>query len=218
METIKVLIADDHPIFLMGLKEVIETDHDLAVVAGAPNGQEAVRLTQLHQPHVVVLDIDMPRLNGLQAAEQLLQRLPTLPIILLTMHKERDPFMRALEIGISGYVLKENAVSDIVHAIRMVQSGQPYLSPEMSSYLLKRSTKTLRPTTAATQGTDPLAPLSPAERRVLELVAQYKSSQEIADALFISEKTVFNHRANMAFKLHLSGKNSLLRFALEHLR
>ena len=217
METIKVLIADDHPIFLMGLKEVIETDEDLRVVAWAPNGQEAVRLTQLHQPDVVVLDIDMPRLNGLQAAEQLLQLLPTLPIILLTMHKERDPFMRALEIGISGYVLKENAVSAIVYAIRMVQSGQHYLSPEMSSYLLNKSAKTARPTTAGTQVNDPLAPLSPAERRVLELVAQYKSSKEIADELFISEKTVFNHRANMALKLNLSGKNSLLRFALEHL-
>jgi DNA-binding NarL/FixJ family response regulator len=214
METIKVLIADDHPIFLMGLKDVIESDDELRVVASASNGQEAVRLTQLHQPDVVVLDIDMPRLNGLQAAGQLLQALPDLPIILLTMHKERDPFMRALEIGISGYVLKENAVSDIVYAIRMVQSGQHYLSPEMSSYLLKKSVKTAP---ATTRLADPLASLSPAERRVLELVGQYKSSREIADELFISEKTVFNHRANMALKLQLSGKNSLLRFAIEHL-
>jgi DNA-binding NarL/FixJ family response regulator len=215
METIKVLIADDHPIFLMGLKEVIESDEELHVVASVSNGQEAVRLTQLHQPDVVVLDIDMPRLNGLEAARQLLQGQPDLPVVLLTMHKERDPFMRALEIGISGYVLKENAVSDIVYAIRMVQSGQHYLSPEMSSYLLKRSARTAP--AAAPRLADPLAVLSPAERRVLELVAQYKSSREIADELFISEKTVFNHRANMAIKLQLSGKNSLLRFAIEHL-
>jgi two-component system, NarL family, response regulator DegU len=211
METLNILIADDHPIFLKGLKEVIETEAEFKVVAQAPNGQEALFALQVHRVDVAILDIDMPRLNGLEAAEKMLQYQPQLPIILLTMHKERAPFMKALEIGLAGYVLKENAVTDLVHAIRAVAQGSHYISPDMSAFLLKKPAGTLgRP-----RLTDELQLLTPAEKQILKLVAAYKSSREIAEELFISEKTVSNHRMNIARKLNLTGKNSLLRFAIE---
>jgi two-component system response regulator DegU len=160
---------------------------------------------------VAVLDIDMPRLNGLEAAEKMLALRPRLPIMLLTMHKERAPFMKALEIGLAGYVLKENAVTDVVNAIYAVVKGGIYISPDMPAFLLRKAAAP-----AKTAFARELALLTPAERQILQMVAAYKSSREIAEELFISEKTVFNHRMNIAKKLNLSGRNSLLRFAIEH--
>jgi two-component system, NarL family, response regulator DegU len=209
---LNILIADDHPIFLKGLKEVIETDTDLKVVAESPNGHEALIAFQTLKVDVVILDIDMPRMNGLDAAEQMLKLKPDFPIIILTMHKEKAPFMRSLEIGVQGYVLKENAVSDVVNAIYKVHQGNSYLSPEMSSYLFKRSNASPKQSKV-----DVLSLLTPTEKQILKMVAEYKSSKEIADELFISEKTVFNHRMNISKKLNLTGKNSLLRFAVEHI-
>lgn len=211
MSTLNILIADDHPIFLKGLKEVIEMEAGFRVVEQAVNGHEAVLALQRCQPDVVVLDIDMPRLNGLEAAEKMLALQPQLPILLLTMHKERAPFMKALEIGVCGYVLKENAVTDVVNAIHAVVQGGNYISPDMSAFLLRKPVKAARPALA-----DAVATLTPAERQILQMVAAYKSSKEIAEELFISEKTVFNHRMNISRKLNLTGKNSLLRFAIEH--
>jgi two-component system, NarL family, response regulator DegU len=211
MSTLNILIADDHPIFLKGLKEVIEMEEGFKVVVQAANGQEAVQALQRNPVDVAVLDIDMPRLNGLEAAEQMLALRPQLPIMLLTMHKERAPFMKALEIGLAGYVLKENAVTDVVHAIYAVVQGGNYISPDLSAFLLRKPVKP-----ANTAYVDAVALLTPAERQILQLVAAYKSSREIAEELFISEKTVFNHRMNISRKLNLTGKNSLLRFAIEH--
>ncbi len=211
MKKLNLIIADDHPIFLKGLREGLEMEEDFNVVAQASNGYEAFVASQTYRPDVVVLDIDMPRMNGLEAAEKMLEINPKLPIILLTMHKEKAPLLKALELGICGYVLKENAVTDIMHAIRIVADGNPYISPEMSLFLLRK------PQNAAKQkNQEALELLTPAERHITQLVAQYKTSKEIADELFISEKTVFNHRMNIAKKLNLTGKNSLLRFALEH--
>jgi two-component system, NarL family, response regulator DegU len=211
MSMLNILIADDHPIFLKGLKEVIEMEEGFKVVAQAANGQEALFALQKYRIDVAVLDIDMPRLNGLEAAEKMLELRPQLPVMLLTMHKERAPFMKALEIGLAGYVLKENAVTDVVNAIYAVVQGGNYISPEMSAFLLG---KVARPSNTATARE--VALLTPSERQILQLVAAYKSSKEIAEELFISEKTVFNHRMNISKKLNLTGKNSLLRFAIEH--
>ena len=181
------------------------------VVAQATNGQEAVFALQTNKIDVAVLDIDMPRMNGLEAAEKMLQQKPQLPILLLTMHKERAPFMRALEIGLAGYVLKENAVNDVVNAIYAVVEGGNYISPDMSAYLLKKPSKPAKPAFE-----DQIKLLTPSERQILHMISMYKSSREIADELFISEKTVSNHRMNISKKLNLTGKNSLLRFAIEN--
>ena len=208
---LNILIADDHPIFLKGLKEVIESDKDLTVVAEAGNGLAALEAFQRVKADVVVVDIDMPRMNGLEAAEKMLSIREDVPIIVLTMHKDKALFMKSLEIGVQGYLLKENAVLDIINAIYNVAEGNSYISPELSVHLLKKG--------RAGTGTDPkdsLEMLTPAEKKILKMVAEYKSSKEIADELFISEKTVFNHRMNISKKLNLTGKNSLLRFAIEH--
>lgn len=207
---LNILIADDHPIFLKGLKEVIESDKSLKVISVAHNGQGAVTAFQSDKRiDVVILDIDMPRMNGLEAAGAILKIRGDVPIIILTMHKDKALFLKALEIGIQGYLLKENAVVDVISAIYKVAEGNTYLSPELSIHLFKRN----KP---ATENDRLLDTLTQAEKKILNLVAEYKSSREIAELLFISEKTVFNHRMNICKKLNLSGKNSLLRYALEH--
>lgn len=211
IEKIKILIADDHPIFLKGLKEVLEETDNLQVVHQSDNGTDAISGALNNEIDIAILDIDMPGANGLQVAEQILAKKPGVSIILLTMHKAKDTFLKALEIGISGYVLKENAVVDIISAISAVNRFQSYISPEMSSFLLKSKNRNRN------EATSQLEQLTPSEKRIMERIAQYKSTKEIAEELFVSEKTVSNHRMNIAKKLELSGKNSLLRFAIEHL-
>src|SRR5512145_4334 len=209
---LNILIADDHPIFLKGLREVIESDKSLKVVSVAHNGQAAVTAFQSDKRiDVVILDIDMPRMNGLEAAGAILKIRGDVPIIILTMHKDKALFLKALEIGIQGYLIKENAVADVINAIYKVAEGSTYLSPELSIHLFKRNKPSSNDTI------DYMGLLTQAEKKILNLVAEYKSSKEIAAELFISEKTVFNHRMNICKKLNLNGKNSLLRFAIENM-
>lgn len=209
-EKIKILIADDHPIFLKGLQEVIEDAGNMQVVYKADNGTDAINGALGRDIAIAILDIDMPGANGLQVAEQILAHKPEVAVILLTMHKAKDAFLKALEIGVTGYVLKENAVVDIINAVAAVTRYQSYISPEMSSFLLKNKNRNRNDTVSE------LETLTVSERKILEKVAQYKSTKEIADELYISEKTVSNHRMNITKKLNLSGKNSLLRFAIEN--
>ena len=208
---LNILIADDHPIFLKGLKEVIESDKDLTVVAEAPNGKAAVDVFLRAKPDVVILDIDMPKMNGLEAAGKILEQKEDQPIIVLTMHKDKALFMKSLEIGVLGYLLKENAVLDVISAIYNVFEGNSYISPELSVHLLKRSKSA-----NIKENSGNIESLTPSEKKILKMIAEYKTSKEIADELFISEKTVFNHRMNISKKLNLTGKNSLLRFAIEN--
>jgi DNA-binding NarL/FixJ family response regulator len=211
MSAVNVLIADDHPIFLKGLREVIEEERDMKVIYFAANGEDALAGITSKLPDVVILDVDMPKMNGLQVAEKALAWKPELAIILLTMHKAKDAFVKALEIGVLGYVLKENTVMDIVNAIHAVKQGNAYISPEMSTFLLTQKNKSVH-------GADHLTEiLTHSELRILNMVALYKSTKEIAEELHISEKTVSNHRMNITRKLNLTGKNSLLRFATEKL-
>lgn len=211
-EITTILIADDHPIFLKGLKEVIEAEPGYEVIFEAKNGLEALAIAKTRHPMVTILDIDMPEMNGLVAAEELIKLLPEANVILLTMHKAKDTFLRALDVGVAGYVLKENAVVDIIQAIEAVMTGNSYISPEMSSFLLSQRRAANNNPTA----NELLHTLTPSEMKILKLVGSYKSTKAIADELFISEKTVSNHRMNILKKLNLNGKNSLLRFAIEH--
>ena len=180
------------------------------IVCKASNGTDAIQGALQRDIDIAILDIDMPGANGLQVAEQVLAAKPEVSIILLTMHKAKDAFLKALEIGISGYVLKENAVVDIIHAVAAAERLQSYISPEMSSYLLRQRNR------QTTTPNELLASLTNAEKRIVQLVSQYKSTKDIAEELYISEKTVSNHRMNISKKLNLSGKNSLLRFAIEN--
>lgn len=207
-----ILIADDHPIFREGLRKVIETKRGGRIVGEAADGTTAIQLIQQHKPDIAVLDIVIPQPNGLGVLRTIQrQRLPV-AVVILTMFKEEDLFNEAMDLGAKGYVLKENTVSDIIACLQSVAAGQYFISPAISHLLLRR-TERMRGFASQTPG---LAQLTPSERRILGLVSRGKTSKEIAADLFISPKTVENHRLNIAEKLGVHGNNALLKFALEN--
>jgi len=209
---IQIVMADDHPIVRQGLRQTIEADAALKIVAEAGDGKTALSLIVQHHPAVAVLDIDMPEQDGFSVARAVRQQNLGVEIVFLTIHREEELFQAALDLGAKGYVLKDSAVTDIVAAIKSVAAGQPYISPQLSSYLLKRS-KSVAELNARKPG---LEDLTPTERRILKLIAQDKSSKEIAAELFISHRTVETHRTNISRKLELHGNLALVKFALEH--
>jgi len=209
---VTIVIADDHPIFREGLKNVIERDKSLTVVGEADDGEHALKLIEETSPDVAVLDLDMPGLNGLAVVRAMAEKKIPTATVFLTMHKEEDLFNEAMNVGAQGYVLKDSAVTDIVGAIKSTSAGQSFISPTLSSLLLKRT----RRAEALAKDKSGLDQLTPTERRILQMIAFNKTSREIAKDLFISPRTVENHRANICTKLDLHGAQALLRFALEH--
>ena len=211
-DDLTVMIADDHPIFRRGLREVIEGDGGLSVVGEAADGEAALRLAEERRPAVAVLDIDMPRLSGFELVAEFARRHLPVAVVFLSMHKDESMFNEALRLGVRGYVLKESAATDIVAGIRAVAAGQHFISPALSTYLVKRGERQ----SDLARELPGLGALTPAERRVLKLIADNKTSREIAAELFVSHRTVENHRTNICQKLRLHGSHSLLKFALEH--
>lgn len=212
IDTITTLIADDHPIFREGLRKIIEREPGFKVVAEADTGSRALELISQQSPRIAVLDVVMPELNGLGVAREVQRRrLPT-AVVFLTMFKEEDMFNEAMDLGAYGYVLKENAVSDLLNCLRAVARGEYFISPAISHLLLRRAERAR----GLAERSPGLADLTPSERRILGFVSQGKTSKEIAAALFISPKTVENHRVNITAKLGLHGNNALLKFALEN--
>lgn len=211
-ERAKVLIVDDHPLFRQGLRQLVEADSRFEFVGEAGNGNDALAFIQQRKPEIALLDVNLPGLSGLEVAGRVQsQRLPT-RIVVLTMFNEEETFNRALDLGVLGFVLKENAVQDILAALVAVAKGEHYLSPTISSYLVRR-----RGRAEVLAGHKPgLDDLTKAERRILKLIAEKKTSREIAAELFISPRTVEAHRANISQKLGLRGSNSLLQFAIEN--
>ena len=209
---IRILIVDDHPLFRNGLRQVIESDERFELIGEAADGEAAWKAIQEKKPDVAVLDINLPRLTGLEVARHVADKKLRTRLIILTMLKEEDLINRALDLGVSGFVLKENAVEDIVSAIVTASEGGHYLSPAVSGYLVRRRNRA-EALTAHKPGLDDL---TKAERRILKLIAEKKTSREIASELFISPRTVEAHRANISEKLDLRGSHSLLQFALEN--
>ncbi|MCY7375511.1 MAG: response regulator transcription factor [Pyrinomonadaceae bacterium] len=209
---VKILIADDHPIFRRGLRHCIEEDAKFSVIGEAENGIEALRLIAALNPDAVLADIDMPEMNGLDLARVVREKYPSLPVVILTMHKDKAMFDAALAAGARGYVLKENAANDINECLKMVAGGGHYIAPSLSGFLLSRAAR-VSDFSAATPS---LKILTRTERRVLRLVAEDKTSREIGDLLFIHPRTVDSHRRNICQKLNLHGSHALLRFALTH--
>jgi len=210
-EQIRIVMADDHPIVRQGLRQMIETDKNLSIVAEAGDGQTALDLIETHQPDVAVVDIDMPGMDGFAVVRGLQKKRINVEIVFLTMHSEEEIFQAAMDLGVKGYVLKDSAVTDIVSSIKAVAAGRPYLSPELSALLLKR-----RRADKLDLKQPGLHDLSPTEQRILRLIAEDKTSKEIAAALFISPRTVETHRANMSRKLNLHGSLALVKFAVTH--
>ena len=205
----RVLIADDHPIFRSGLRQVIETDGSMTVIAEADDGASALDLIREHRPDVVVLDINMPGLSGFNVVSSMRDEHLSGEVVLLTMHNEEAMFTRAVNLGVRGYVLKDSASNDIVNCLKAVRKGQSYTSAELTKYLFKRASGQ----STAVEGLDSL---TPTERRVLALIAEYLTSREIAEKLGVSVRTVENHRNNICAKVGVHGSHALMKFALQH--
>jgi len=191
---------------------VIAAERGLRVVAEADNGGDALRSIRELRPRVAIVDLAMPQLDGLGVARAVRDENLPVKVIFLTMHNDEDAVNDALEAGISGYVLKDSAVDDIGSAVRSVAAGRPYLSPGISGHLLRR----WRKTESTVRDQPAVAALTSAERRILQLIGEYKTSKEIADVLRLSPRTVENHRANICSKLELRGSHALIRFAVEN--
>jgi DNA-binding NarL/FixJ family response regulator len=209
---IRVVIADDHPVFRQGLLQVIETEQGIEVVGEAGDGVSALRMIQELKPDVAVLDINMPNLKGFDVARQVGRGGLKARVIFLTMYDDERMFNEALNVGALGYLLKDSATGDIVGSIRAVAAGQHFISPSISGYLVNRSARSA----ALSEQTPRLEALTPTELRILKLIAEYKTSKEIAAQLFISYRTVENHRTSICNKLGIHGSNALIKFALEH--
>ncbi|HQR31381.1 MAG TPA: response regulator transcription factor [Blastocatellia bacterium] len=209
-EPIRLIVADDHPIVRQGLCLVIEKDPGLQIVAEAGDGQTALEQISATHPDIAILDVDMPGLNGFDVARAIAKLAFSVGIIFLTVHCEEEFFDEALELGAKGYVLKDSSVTDIVACIRAVAAGQNYVSPALTTHLFRQRRRKTAPQSSA------LDALTPTERQVLKLLADYKTSKDIAATLFISPHTVQTHRKNICAKLQLEGNHALMRFALEH--
>jgi DNA-binding NarL/FixJ family response regulator len=209
---LKLLIVDDHPVFRRGLRQIIDEHPRYRIVGEASDGAEALRVASECQPDIVVLDIDMPRLNGLEMARTLHKRKQPVAVIFLTMYKEEDMFNAAMDLGVKAYVLKENTVEDILSALEKVSRGETFFSQSLSEMGRRRSDRVSQLLLSKPQIED----LTSAERRILKLIAEDRTSKEIADLLKISAKTVENHRLNICHKLNLHGSHSLLKFAFDH--
>lgn len=212
MSKINVFVVDDHPFFRQGLRQAIGADARLAVVGEAGNGVEALAQIRTLRPRVVVVDVDLPQLGGLDLTRALQSLRPPIPVIILSMHQEENIVHAVLDRGARGYVLKDNAMSEVLGAIETVSRGEFYITPSLSGCIVKRSQRAATPSGEERS----LGLLTPMERLVLSLVAANKTSREIGKELFISPRTVDTHRAKICSKLGLHGNHKLLEFALTH--
>ena len=209
--TIEVMLVDDHEIVKQGIRAVISKESDIVVVAEASNGKDAIELAKEKSPDIVIMDITLPQLNGLDASRQIIKQNKNIKILILSMHESRAFIERALSYGVKGYILKDSAASEITHAIREVYSGKYFLSSKISSfviegYLYKRR-KSVKP--------EKTSELTAREREIVQLIAEGLNSKEIAQRLKLSPKTVLVHRNNIMQKLNLHNQAQLIRFALK---
>jgi DNA-binding NarL/FixJ family response regulator len=211
-QEVTVLIADDHPLLRHGLRDVIGPNSRFKVVGEASDGEDALRQLSSLKPHITILDIDMPRLNGLETMRAIRQLPFQVKVIILTMYNEEDMFNAAMDLGAKGYVLKENAANDILIALEKVDRGEDFVSPLMAEAGHRRGDRVRELLLSKPQ----IESLTPAERRILKLVGEDYTSKEIADLLRLSVRTVDNHRQHICDKLKLHGTHSLLKFAFDN--
>ena len=211
-EVVRVLIADDQALFRRGLFVVLGTEDDIEVVAEAENGEEAVARAEELAPDVVLMDVRMPKVSGIEAAKRISAILPTTRILMLTVSDEEDDLYEAIKSGANGYLLKEISVEEVAEAIRAVVQGQSLISPSMASKLLNEFNSLAR--RAERQEQLPTPVLTTRELEVLKLVAKGMSNKEVAEQLFISENTVKNHVRNILEKLHLHSRMEAVMYAV----
>jgi RNA polymerase sigma factor (sigma-70 family) len=207
--SIRVLIADDHRMIREGLRSLIEREPDMVMVGEADNGREAVAMAKKFSPDVIVMDVGMPDLNGMEATRQTLEQCPNVRVLALSMYTDRRYAAGMLQAGAKGYVVKKAAYDELVTAIRTVASGQAFLSAEVTSVIVDDYSRRLM----ATDGSA-FTVLTEREREIVQLVAEGRSTKEIAEALGVSAKTVDTHRQNLMDKLNLHSVAEITRYAV----
>jgi len=212
-EAIRILIADDHELFRRGLRMVLEDEDDIAVVGEVGDGASAVQLAIDEAPDVMVMDVRMPQLSGIEAAIKIKESLPHTKILMLTISDEEDDLYEAIKAGANGYLLKEISIDEIGNAVRSVHAGQSLISPSMASKLLNEFASMIKREEEEKEQV-PAPKLTPREMEVLEHVAKGMNNREIAKALFISENTVKNHVRNILEKLHLHSRMEAVVYAV----
>lgn len=210
MATIRVLIADDHGLMRAGVRALLQATSDIVVVGEAEDGDEAVREVARLEPDVVLMDVAMPGLGGLEATLLIRKDKPDVKILVLTQYADREYVLRFLKAGVSGYVLKKAAAAELVAAIRAVERGGLVLDPEIARDVLHERGRVASPE----QAEDPYETLTDREKQVLKLVAEGSSNKEVAETLGISVKTAMAHREHLMEKLDVHSRTELIRFAL----
>ncbi len=212
MTKIRILLADDHTILRQGLKRILELDPTFEVVGEAGDGREAVKKAEALTPDVVVMDISMPILNGIEATRQIAKTLPKTKILILTVHESDQIALEILHAGATGYLLKDTAADELTAAIKAVYRGDSYLSPSIAKKVISQFLDIAK---GKVQPEDKFSLLTSREREILQLIAEGYSNKEIADMLYISEKTVKTHRENIMRKLDLHNVAELVKYALQ---
>jgi len=205
-----VILAEDHQLVRQGLRSLLNDESDIEVVGEATNGQEAVELAKKWRPKVVVMDIELPRLNGLEATQRIVQEMPDVKVLILSVHTDRRSVSRALRYGAAGYMQKDSAFDELTRALRTVARGKTYLSPSISDVLVEDYVRVL-PEDLAAKPTN----LTPREREVLQLIAEGHTTKEIASLLSVSVKTVETHRRNIMRKVNLHSVAELTKYAVQ---
>ncbi|HKC24417.1 MAG TPA: response regulator transcription factor [Thermoanaerobaculia bacterium] len=208
MRTIRVLLADDHALVRAGIRSLLERLDGIEVVAEAGDGHETLRLASVHHPDVVLMDIGMPGLNGLEAAGRLTKEGSSSRVLVLSMHTSEEYVLKALRSGAAGYLIKASAASELEAAIRAVARGETYLSPSVSKYVVDQYVRR----TAADD--EPLSALTPRQREILQMIAEGNTSKDIARKLNLSHRTVETHRAQLMERLDVHDLAGLVLFAV----
>ncbi|MCJ7579524.1 MAG: response regulator transcription factor [Candidatus Aminicenantes bacterium] len=211
MKKIRVLLADDHSIVRQGLRAILDQTEDVEVVAEARDGMEAVKKTKKFLPDIVLIDIGMPVLNGIEATRQIKKRFPAVKVLVLTMHTTEEYILQVLHAGASGYIVKMSAAQELLEAIRAVYQGHFFLSPSVSQKVVGEYIQRTKDMIEL----DIMDVLTTREREVLQLIAEGRSNKEIAGLLFISVKTVETHKAHLMQKLELHTTTDLVKFAIK---
>ena len=221
MDAIRIMLVDDHDIVRTGLRSYLQTQSGMEVVAEARNGEEAVRLAVETRPNIILMDITMPHMDGLEATRQLKSLSPESLVLALTVHEDKQYFMEMLAAGASGYLTKQAAADELVSAIRAVANGNVYLQPALARWLLddyqrlaRKSGETIRTHNEKAEDVVGLDILSARERQVLELVGQGLNNDEIGRKLELSPKTIARHRERIMNKLNMHSRTELVKFAI----
>lgn len=211
MAIYKIVIADDHAIFRDGIKELINSRPGIGVTGEAADGMALLKVLSRQTPDLVILDITMPGLSGIEIAREIRRRWPRLAILFLSMHKKKEYLKRALATGARGYMIKENTAEELLAAIAAIRRGGTYVSPTLINAFSTDIIDIFRDNSSRTKD-----PLTPRERQVLKLIAEGYTNAQIGELLFISERTVHRHRANIRSKLQLKRTADLIKYALKH--